>query len=860
MGREMSMKRIVLVIGMMASIAAGGIVFDAGEAMKANVKSGVSANPYTDAEGGAWSYWTSTAMTNGVETAMAGGVTLDGDAALMGFGDKGTPYLIVNTADHAIHEPVDMGYGTESLEPTELMGHPGNTGSNYVMLRFTVPHDGWYSSLSRFRDLNIGGEYTTRGVEAIVSINGQLQTKSIVSLEEWYDGTTGMFDVQTPVRYMKAGETFEFTIGPNGFYGFDATGIKATIREEDEGMFFDAGSALEVNIQNAYTNPCGDVANGTWSYYRANSPTNPSLALLSGQNTRDSGTVGFMDAVSLYPFVVVNAATTNENESPSIAPSWYTLAPNELMAHPYNYDAATPSYLVLRFQPTVSGFYSASAVFRDVCYGGNNGNGVDVHLVIGGTEITNVVVSSEAKKQTAHLVMSPRLLVAGEPVDIFLGPNGWYGYDTTAISAIIRRETDGFPAVWDAGHDLRLSLTNGTPANPYAVPNGATWAYGSKGDVFGTFTPFTTAEQQCYTIFGGWSFGAGTLPRAFVNIAGSALTSYYDDSMGGGHLVDGIFPLLPDELSLHPNPPGDAATYCTVRLIVPSDGLYQVRVRAHDISLGGGTDGVKVWLTANGNVLAAPLVSIDTDVTRDGPVFSSGTLWMKAGETVDVTVDPRAWHGWDSTAVGFCAVREDGVAGGSVINVDFDDPNNGKVLGAFTGAGRIGFSDQTAWNALELTGAVAAATRDLYEADGKSRRNVRVSVARADGALVGTSGAMLLDSWIQAADTNDVCTFTVTGLVPCEAYTLCLYSYAGTAAGDALFTVNGETKGVSDEWFLTGAPVCTQFTGVPADEDGVIVGTFTSGSATNGPAAFNGLQILGEFPAYISPGTILRVR
>ena len=93
------------VFAVIAASAAAGTSYDAGEALKANIVNGVNANPYTDSQGGQWSYLSSTALAGGDVSALSAGFVSTGNAALRGFqGAGGVPQIQANTTDQDLFD------------------------------------------------------------------------------------------------------------------------------------------------------------------------------------------------------------------------------------------------------------------------------------------------------------------------------------------------------------------------------------------------------------------------------------------------------------------------------------------------------------------------------------------------------------------------------------------------------------------------------------------------------------------------------------------------------------------------------------------------------------------------------------
>ena len=759
--------------------------------------------------------------------------------------NKSAPWVRVNTSTSA-----QNAASGEVILPNEFYLHPGNPSQANPcdVVRFTVPEAGWYSALVFAHDVNYGSG--TDGVVVTIRAGGNALAQQNVSLESvaW---STRRFDFQMPVRWMSAGETIEVVIGPNDAHSNDATGLRFTVTKEDEGAFHDSGVAMAncaAAVGAPYANPYGTLADGTWYALHgtvssaSDIPDNMSILAKSRiptAATRSTYLKGFgNNASGQSPCVLVN---TGNNLIGNIAPG-------ELYIHPKGTDVKTRA--VMRFRPPQSGFYSGSVVVRDV----NNtastdasADGVDVYLYVGDTLVTNAYVSVLDFAATARFSFDARLMVAGEPVDIVVAGHNNPSSDTTGVSAIFRLE-DG--AVYDANKSFRACRAENNGANPYPdlLAGGATWTIGTKTNAT-VATQFYKLSQ--YAVLDGdkmgwWhqasqtQFAVPVIAMASNGIAG------VDGKMGVG---SDLLAFAPQDFVARPNTPGYQSSSPTLRATVPADGIYQARGNARDLnnteeSNGIVGDGILFGIAASGPYFPASAVVYRANNSANlyESILEGSDLWLRAGEPIDFIVDPRANNLYDATGLSACYIRESD-ATSSVINVDIGTAATGR-LSSFSGRGREGFSDWTAWNALP---AGATKVENCREADGTTPRNVTVALSGAVSAASGSSGCAMLDT-----GTAGSCTFSVSKLTPNAAYTLYLY---GT--GDAAFTVGGETKGLDGLWFRSDYEPCFARFEATADSSGEISGTFAA-SATGD--AFSGLSLVGEFPEYVPGAFVLVVR
>ncbi len=314
------------------------------------------------------------------------------------------------------------------------------------------------------------------------------------------------------------------------------------------------------------------------------------------------------------------------------------------------------------------------------------------------------------------------------------------------------------------------------------------------------------------------------------------------------------------------NPVQEDNTCASLRAEIPSDGIYRARSYARD--LNGNTasgDGVRVIVSANGYAPASAIVSRDGGAHPYETAITADGLWMKRGEALYFTVDPIGNSTSDVTAVSACFEKV-GNASAHVVNIDIAGAGNSR-FSTYAGRSREGWSDWNKWNALRISNSTPAATVSVdncREADGMTKRNVTLTLARTSGNVTKgyTSGSMptgsaLHNNWAVSSNASDTYTFTLSKLKANESYTLYLYSAKGGAAGNASFTVGGVAKTPDETWNLRDTKVLARFD-VESDANGRISGTFAAADANGG--AFNGLSVVGEFPDYVPEAFVLVVR
>ena len=881
----------LLLVASLALSTSARTVYDAGKALRQNCENGSYANPYTDANGGVWSYYTTsdgehfTGLSDFPAHSKMENDTMDGWIC-QSDGNPTHPLLLVNTTGESVSSYCSSG---NQLDADEMMFHPAAYAC--AVLRFTVPEDGWYSALASFRDVEQDpNQNGLDGVDVHVTLGSDSDgdtdlATTHVTLEDyaaWNAASkrTRRFDYQMPVRYLRQGMRIQFAVGPNvtgpGGHYSDATGVKVLVVKEDAGLFYDAGTAFTANVAGGYTNPYGTAAHGTWHALLSNlgasvadtdfsswvpqsleNSFDHDLTAQLSLGTPEPNTVcGFNRPAGGPPYVTANVSGIVSGNT----------SPGELRVLPAgNANQCT----VVRFRPPEAGRYSGSVVIRDIGDIENAGDdGVEVFLVVADQVVTSAVVRAEAHEVlTACLTFDSTLLATAEPVDIIVSPRSASNFnDETALSVIFRRE-DG--AVYDANKSFYAHHVAGNTSVPFddVLGGGAQWSVGS---MTGSWLPDSFAALS------------GFVPRNNTNPAG--ILSWWErspDSSGSQYpriamttnaiaSCDNSFYITPyprlaiaaNEIFAHPAVPGQNISCAAVRAIVPSNGVYRVRGRARDLdNTAQNTDGIRFTLALAGYIPATKLIQMNNPVPAGVPYEASlegDRLWLKAGEKVDAVVDPEAANTCDATGLGLCYECEgDGAA--SVVNVDFPVTGSG-TFSANSARAREGYGDCVSWNALRPGSASSVTVENCYEADGTTRRNMAVSLSRTSGLAIATgtaaTGTTLLDSFVTSSGADDAYAFTITKLKKNEPYTLYLYSANGSSSGNATFTVGGVTKGVEGLW-LQGTKMVTRFD-VVSDANGEIAGTFAAADSNGG--AFNGLTLVGDLPDYKSPAFILVVR
>ena len=872
------MKKL-LIIGAVAVAftASARTVYDAGKALRQNCESGSYANPYTDANGGAWSYHTAsgvapfTGLGDYPAHSKMESDTMDGWIC-QSDGNPTHPLLLVNMTGAPVSSYCSSG---NQLEADELMFHPSAYG--YAVLRFTVPQDGWYSAFASFRDVDQGSPDAMSGVDVHVTLGSESAgdtdlATTHVTLEDyagWNAASkrTRRFDYQMPVRYLTAGMRIQFAVGPNVLGNWshvsDGTGVKVLVVKEDEGRFYDAGAAFTANVAGSWKNPYGTARYGMWHallsnlgasiaetdfsswvpQYLENSFDHDLTEQLSLGTPEPNTVCGFNRPAGGPPYVTANVSGIVSGNT----------SPGELRVLPAgNASQCT----VVRFRPPEAGRYSGSVVIRDIGdIEHDYDDGVEVFLVVADQIVTSAVVRAEAHEVlTAQLTFDGTLLVAGEPVDIIVSPRSANNSnDETALSVIFRRE-DG--DVYDANKSFYVHHEAGNTSVPFndVLCGGAQWSVGAMEGSWlpNSFFPLAGFVNRLNGNPAGlswWEHSPDDSGASFPRVAmPTNSVASWDDTF---YITP--YPRLaiaPNEFFVHPAVPNQNISCAAIRAIVPSNGIYRVRGRARDLdNTTWNVDGVRFTIAVDGYIPATSLVQMNYPVPAGVSCEASlegDRLWLKAGEVIDAVVDPEAANTCDSTGLGLCCERE-GDGSTSVVNVDFTGTGSG-MLSANTARGREGYGDCLSWNALRPGDAAGASVENCCEADGATLRKVAVSLTRSSGAAIATgaaaTGMTLLDSFVASYGTEDTYAFTISKLKKNKPYTLWLYSANGRTSGNAAFIVGGVTKGVEGLW-LQGTKMLTRFD-VVSDANGEISGTFAAADSNGG--AFNGLTLVGDMP------------
>lgn len=840
---------------------AAGTVFNAGEALRANV-AGAASNPCT-VSGGTWS-WLDVDVAGGTETLAAtpGSATR---IAGRGFSSAGGVEFAANTGDAAVYLDGDAAVFPQPFETDEIYVAPANGRAGVV--RFVVAEDGWYSATAEFKGLDGGDAYGYVFVGGVDCAAGRfsLQNKNFFSK---------VFCAQVAPRHLAAGTAIDFKVVPTGAHAKEMSAVRAIVRKEVPGAFYDLGTALVESVNRSFVNPLQDAQGGFWGFYYR--PNNGRVYKM-GTAAQSYGK-GFV--YDTYQQFLVNAEATN-NLVLGVNP-WEKNRPGELDVHPKatTWEDGTPVQAFARFFPPKPGYYSGTLALRGVATASGM-DGAYGHVCVGGNrEIAKVFYCAAGQGAQSGMVhFGPVYLMAGEPLDFFVdpGPAGYNGMDRALGSLVLRREEDYVEpgqTVYDANVALHDNIDAGNKpvSNPRVLADGARWEWGYSTGLADALTLFTAAQ----TGSNNGCYGYSDTANSFYNqiLVRTANTMWI--TLLSNNPV--LLPVVPYMFNAHP-----AEKAKTVVRFTPSrDGRYTVKMRGRAFAAGN-NDHVNFFTVVNGRLLGkisdrqAYYDNVKAYPNQDIPTLVFEDVDLHAGDDVRLVIDPNVNQGGDRCGGSFAVIREGDIPGpgtNGVVNFACFTPGDAVRVSAFAERGRV--KSGTTWNAYPVcTNATSA-----LESDGATKRNAWFTFSTTNdtasavgGSPSAASAQALYNGWIRAAAGESV-DFVFGRLVPGNRYTLCLYSARGRDAGNAVFTVGGESRTVNCTvvatttrvpvynerlWFDSPFNSYVVFEDVEADANGEIRGQFSCAAGAD-EAAFNGAQISGVFPPYVAAGTLLVVR
>ena len=465
------MKNFAFVLGMLGAALSrtlpGGVVYDAGEALAANLGRG---GAFTDCRGGAWTFGAIGGNDLSDIQPFAGSVSVDEWFEGVAAADNSLtpPYAIVNTSDTPRAHGAETGY--IELAPGEIVLHPANPRSAarpYASVRFQPPRAGIYRVDAAVRDMNYGNN--TDGIVASLHAGGMVLQAVRAGREVGVTNVT--FSL---VLYLPGGGDVTLCIDPHGAYACDSTGVYLTITEE----VATDGEPI-VNLNEAYvsvlrsesaampattdgvTIDCGLVSNRT------------ELAFATRHAEPAISSEGFAEA-SGFPYVLVNTNDAPSKSNNTILRGGYTLMPHELLLHPNVKQDA-----FMRFTAPSAGVYRAIGIVRDVSNQGTiaAGRGVIASIAARGwCHHASGYVSAEDGDGPIVLDARRIELAQGDTVAVSVSNNGRYNYDATGLQVFLF--ADAPPA---ADEVVNLDINGRQPSDPVPVTYTGTAKYPETG-------------------------------------------------------------------------------------------------------------------------------------------------------------------------------------------------------------------------------------------------------------------------------------------------------------------------------------------------------------------------------------------
>jgi len=331
--------------------------------------------------------------------------------------------LTVDPVPHLSHSTSPTALtcgGFQDVVPDELLLHPGPTGEHSV-LRWTAPYTGLVDVDASFVGRALGG--TTTDVH--VFHNGSSLFSGNVN------GTGVPTSFQLQGRYVRAGDTIDFTVGDgsNGYLS-DTTGLSASISLVNSWV-----AATEFSSVN---NPSGPWTYGwstdsgvAFSTYVNEAPYSACLPTVIDQ---------WYEPISVDPTPHLSHSAS---PTPVSCGGFTDLTPDELLLHP----GPGGEHSVLRWTAPFTGVVDIDASFVGRAPGGTT---TDVHVFQNGLSLFSGNVSETGVPTNFHV--SSHHVAVNDTIDFTVGygADGNYVSDTTGLSVTIAILND-IPAMSSVG-------------------------------------------------------------------------------------------------------------------------------------------------------------------------------------------------------------------------------------------------------------------------------------------------------------------------------------------------------------------------------------------------------------------------
>lgn len=774
------------------------------------------------------------------------------------------------------------------IEPGELILHPLNTTGNGERCRaalvFTVPRTARYSLSAKFRSINAVG--TGVSDAWILLDNSPIFTGEINHSYQYGELPPYAFTN----AYLVAGQTLAFVVGP-GYtewaHAFDGVALKLELVEHDQSetpvtQVWDMGESLRVNCAGAAPAlPFPDASGtGEWNCLSIRRGTlfdeSMDAVIFPHFATNANSFAEFYDGEgdNKYPYLqsvpVSDTGAALDTRSSGVGMIYSAAVQGEMCFHP-----GSNRDVVFRFTVPSAGRYVVSYTMRDGNSGGDLGSkGVGLRMVCGGLVMPREVIALESCGFSFRQEETPPL-AAGAHIDFILDNNGDYTCDSTAGRLKVYKLADSIAYTnFNAGVALRENVA-GAYENPFTDARGVTWSVGSCGDPGTAFvlmtTPYSSQKQKGWKANPGGDWWSG-YPLLVAPVELGQYGPGEDDWVVAGQ------ELHPNEFCVHPFGLGAGQQCAVVRFAAPHDGAYRVVASARDINPGAENGGVACHLMVGANNLVpAQIAFIWPEWKNWGgyytAVLESGFVNLRKDETIDLAVGGN-WSpfgmGCDATAVQE-VIYEGEAKDDPVLSIDLR-AEAGRLWSphVYTAQGRVGWSGQTWTETARVEDALAVCGIYASTKASTQRTGAAFTLTRNAGApqISALGMGTLMDAGVVSGNADDVYTFTLTGLLPDEPYTLYLYGLnvengdgvARFACGDVVATPS--LSWFTDDYLGRGLnKTCdTAVLRARSDADGTLTCTFATTSATN-PVAFCGLQVEGRgFTKYLAPGTFLTIR
>ena len=365
------------------------------------------ANPFTDANGGTWSFKTGSGVL-----LVTGYAPVTGMAGLYGLniGAYNYPLVSVNTTD----ANVSFSSGEEPYAPGEVRVHPGNSQDLDVVVEYTPPQAGRYTVEGSVRATNTGWSGTVCDGIALTDGNGFL-TEPVITTA---DRTTKNFSSNP--RDVTGSITFR--INMRTAHSCDATAFALRIvyvgeeqgggDEHDDSVISEVFNVAMRNSQPNY----GDTIETTYmdvTVGKSSTPDGTIVALPHGTHQANpSSLVGWQDANNgtsnpTYPRIFANVAGSVVSAGDGIR----MVGANEIWLHP-----GVGLFAKLRFTSKIAGDYT---LCFDVIDGDDRGGeGIVAYVYVNGERRKSQTIGNGGSAQIRQALPG---LKAGDAVDLAVG-------------------------------------------------------------------------------------------------------------------------------------------------------------------------------------------------------------------------------------------------------------------------------------------------------------------------------------------------------------------------------------------------------------------------------------------------------